>query len=97
MVKREVIATYSLLYTVEGSNPSLKPYILAAHMDVVPVDGQDWDVPPFEGREQDGCIYGRGTIDDKHSLMVKCFITYVNFSQKYTLSKNINAPCKLFM
>ncbi|XP_033647824.1 N-fatty-acyl-amino acid synthase/hydrolase PM20D1-like [Asterias rubens] len=69
LVKREVIATYSLLYTVEGSNPSLKPYILAAHMDVVPVDGQDWDVPPFEGREQDGCIYGRGTIDDKHSLM----------------------------
>ncbi|XP_022107246.1 N-fatty-acyl-amino acid synthase/hydrolase PM20D1.2-like [Acanthaster planci] len=69
LVTREVIASYSLLYTVEGSNPSLKPYILAAHIDVVPVDGQDWDVPPFEGREQDGCIYGRGTIDDKHSLM----------------------------
>ncbi|XP_038060708.1 N-fatty-acyl-amino acid synthase/hydrolase PM20D1.2-like isoform X2 [Patiria miniata] len=69
LVKREVIVSYSLLYTVEGTDPSLKSYILAAHMDVVPVEGQDWDVPPFEGRIQDGCIYGRGTIDDKHSLM----------------------------
>ena len=27
-------------------------------------------MPPFEGRLVDGYIYGRGTLDDKHSLMV---------------------------
>ncbi|XP_072050979.1 N-fatty-acyl-amino acid synthase/hydrolase PM20D1-like [Amphiura filiformis] len=69
LVKREVINQYSLLYTVEGSEPSLKPYILCAHMDVVPVEEDSWDVPPFEGRLVDGFIYGRGTLDDKHSLL----------------------------
>ncbi|XP_070557575.1 N-fatty-acyl-amino acid synthase/hydrolase PM20D1.2-like [Ptychodera flava] len=69
LVKNEVIGNYSLLYTVAGSNDKLKPYILAAHMDVVPVDGQAWNYPTFEGLEEDGFIYGRGTIDDKHCLM----------------------------
>ena len=43
---------------------------MCAHIDVVPVEEESWDVPPFEGRLVDGFIYGRGTLDDKHSLMV---------------------------
>ncbi|XP_002736702.1 N-fatty-acyl-amino acid synthase/hydrolase PM20D1-like [Saccoglossus kowalevskii] len=69
LVKREVVANYSLLYTVEGTDKNLQPYMLAAHMDVVPVAGQKWDYPPFQGKEVDGFIYGRGTVDDKHCLM----------------------------
>ena len=70
LVQREVINTHSLLYTVQGSDPSLKPTLFCAHIDVVPVEEESWDVPPFEGRLVDGFIYGRGTLDDKHSLMV---------------------------
>src|SRR5688572_4154619 len=33
--------------------------ILSGHTDVVPVDGQDWDSPPFEATERDGKIFGR--------------------------------------
>ncbi|XP_041459504.1 N-fatty-acyl-amino acid synthase/hydrolase PM20D1-like [Lytechinus variegatus] len=69
LVTKEVINGHSLLYTVKGSDPSLMPYMLAAHQDVVPVKDQDWKYPPFEAREDNGYIYGRGTIDDKHSLM----------------------------
>ncbi|XP_030827980.1 N-fatty-acyl-amino acid synthase/hydrolase PM20D1 [Strongylocentrotus purpuratus] len=69
LVTKEVINGHSLLYTVQGSDPTLMPYMLAAHQDVVPVKDQDWDYPPFEAREVDGYIYGRGTIDDKHALM----------------------------
>ncbi|KAJ8046420.1 N-fatty-acyl-amino acid synthase/hydrolase PM20D1.2 [Holothuria leucospilota] len=69
LVKKEVINTYSLLYTVQASDMSLKPYMLAGHMDVVPVDQQDWDVPPFEGQIVDGFLYGRGTIDNKNTVM----------------------------
>lgn len=34
------------------------------HLDVVP-EGDGWSIPPYEGRVMDGCIYGRGSMDDK--------------------------------
>ena len=61
----------------QGSNKSLKPYMLAAHTDVVPVKTQVWDYPQFQAHIEDGFIYGRGTIDDKHGLMVRIFFSSV--------------------
>lgn len=69
---REQVNGYSLLYTWQGSDETLKPVILAAHQDVVPVEtgteGQ-WTQPPFEGRIAGGFIWGRGSIDDKMGVM----------------------------
>jgi carboxypeptidase PM20D1 len=45
--------------------------LLAAHIDVVPVDAGsagDWTHPPFEGIVADGFVWGRGAMDDKASL-----------------------------
>jgi acetylornithine deacetylase len=39
--------------------------MLSGHTDVVPVDGQDWRVPPFALTRRDGRLYGRGTADMK--------------------------------
>lgn len=39
--------------------------MLSGHTDVVPVDGQDWTVPPFALTRRDGKLYGRGTTDMK--------------------------------
>jgi acetylornithine deacetylase len=39
--------------------------VLSGHTDVVPVDGQQWTVPPFELTEKEGKLYGRGTADMK--------------------------------
>jgi len=41
-----------------GSAPSL---LLYGHVDVVTTAHQQWSVPPFEGRIQDGYIWGRGS------------------------------------
>lgn len=69
---REIIAEHSLLYTWKGSDPGLKPVLLLAHQDVVPADNENnsrWTHPPFLGAIVDGHIWGRGTMDDKASLL----------------------------
>jgi carboxypeptidase PM20D1 len=69
---REIVADYSLLYTLPGSDTSLPPILLLAHQDVVPVEAgteDDWEAPPFGGEIRDGYIYGRGATDDKGYLV----------------------------
>ncbi len=46
----------------DGMQP---PVLLISHIDVVPAPG-DWKHPPFEAVNDNGTIYGRGTIDTKH-------------------------------
>jgi len=70
LVKLEMINGLSLLYSIEGTDKSLKPYLLMSHLDVVPAEADKWDVPPFDGVVKDGYIYGRGTLDLKDVLMV---------------------------
>lgn len=44
---------------------SKKPFLLAAHVDVVGVEEKHWKYPPFSGQEAEGCIWGRGAVDMK--------------------------------
>lgn len=54
----------------EGQAPGL---LLQAHVDVVPTTDQAWTVPPFEGLERDGYIWGRGALDCKSGVaMMVC-------------------------
>ena len=69
---REIVATNTLVYTWKGSDPSLAPVILMAHQDVVPVTAgteDQWKHPPFAGAVAEGAVWGRGSIDDKGSLI----------------------------
>jgi carboxypeptidase PM20D1 len=71
VAKREMVASYSVLYTWEGSDPKAAPIALLAHQDVVPVSpgtAKDWQQPPFDGVIADGFIWGRGSWDDKGNL-----------------------------
>jgi carboxypeptidase PM20D1 len=69
---REVVGGLSLLYTWEGSEPDLDPVVLMGHQDVVPVipgTESDWTHEPFGGVVADGYVWGRGTMDDKVSVV----------------------------
>jgi acetylornithine deacetylase len=39
--------------------------LLSGHVDVVPIEGQEWTVSPFEMTQRNGRLYGRGTADMK--------------------------------
>ncbi|KAJ8127063.1 hypothetical protein O1611_g6574 [Lasiodiplodia mahajangana] len=63
------VNTFGLVYTIKGSDPTLKPLMLAAHQDVVPVpDDSLWSYPPFSGHFDGRWLWGRGASDDKNSL-----------------------------
>ncbi|TEA19668.1 putative carboxypeptidase [Colletotrichum sidae] len=65
----EKVNTFGLVYTITGSDPTLKPILLAAHQDVVPVaDASTWTYPPFSAHFDGEWMWGRGVSDDKNSF-----------------------------
>ncbi|KXN86588.1 Carboxypeptidase S [Leucoagaricus sp. SymC.cos] len=66
------VNTYGQVFEWTGSSPDLKPVLLAAHEDVVPVERKtvgDWTHPPFSGYFDGERIWGRGSSDDKSGLI----------------------------
>ncbi|WP_374763009.1 M20/M25/M40 family metallo-hydrolase [Yunchengibacter salinarum] len=72
VAEREVIGQGSLMYRWPGRDGGADPVGFLAHLDVVPVEkGTEaaWTHPPFDGVVADGIIWGRGTLDDKGSVI----------------------------
>jgi acetylornithine deacetylase/succinyl-diaminopimelate desuccinylase-like protein len=53
----------SLVYRVQGSDPTGPSLALVPHLDVVPADPSGWTVDPFAAVIDDGFVYGRGAVD----------------------------------
>ncbi|KAF8761518.1 carboxypeptidase s [Rhizoctonia solani] len=71
-LSRTRINTHALLYHWPGSDSSLKPILLTAHQDVVPVEPNtvdSWIHPPYSGYYDGTWIWGRGSTDDKSGLV----------------------------
>jgi acetylornithine deacetylase/succinyl-diaminopimelate desuccinylase-like protein len=66
-----------------------RPLLLIAHVDVVPVEGQPWTVPPFQITEKDGFLYGRGVNDDKGMAAVIVALAAEMARTKPVLSRDV--------
>ncbi|SOV01434.1 uncharacterized protein UDID_00977 [Ustilago sp. UG-2017a] len=70
----EKVHQHGLLYTWRGSDEFLKPLLMMAHQDVVPVNQgtlDQWWYPPFDGfiDEKTETVWGRGSTDCKAWLV----------------------------
>lgn len=92
VLKREIVAGYSLLYTWEGKKPELKPVVLMAHQDVVPVEEATkpmWTVDPFGGIVKENFIWGRGTTDDKINLIAIMEVVEKLINEKFQPERTV--------
>lgn len=72
MLRRETVNGLSLIYTWTGVDSVAPPVVLMGHMDVVPVPDanlKDWTHGPFSGDVAEGFVWGRGTLDDKTTVL----------------------------
>ena len=59
--------TATFAATLRGTTRQ-KPIVLLGHMDVVEADPKDWTRDPFVPVEENGYIFGRGSVDNKFDV-----------------------------
>jgi acetylornithine deacetylase/succinyl-diaminopimelate desuccinylase-like protein len=80
----EVPRKGNLVARLRAKNPTKKPILLMAHLDVVEAKREDWSTDPFKFVEQDGYYYARGIVDDKAmaSIFVANLVRYLEEGYK---------------
>ena len=78
----------ALLFKWKGSEEG-DPSVLMAHYDVVPVNEDAWEKPPFEGLLEDGVLWGRGTLDTKVTVNGVLFAADKLISEGFTPKNDI--------
>ena len=58
----------NVIARIDGHDRNRPALLVHGHLDVVPVAGQVWTLPPFAGEIADGCLWGRGAVDMKDFL-----------------------------
>ena len=53
----------NVIARIKGKNPQRPGLVVHGHIDVVPVNADDWSVDPFGAEIKDGYIWGRGAVD----------------------------------
>ena len=88
----KMIAEHTILLRWEGSVPALKPILLTAHYDVVPVvpgSEGEWQYPPFGGDVAQGFVWGRGALDDKSAVIVMYEAAQLLLSQGFEPTRTV--------
>ena len=78
----------ALLFHWKGKEEG-EPAVLMAHYDVVPVEEENWEKPPFAAVVEDGVLWGRGTLDTKVTFNGVLSAAEALISQDFTPKNDI--------
>jgi acetylornithine deacetylase/succinyl-diaminopimelate desuccinylase-like protein len=78
----------NLVARIKG-NGKKRPILVMGHTDVVLVDPQKWSVPPFGATRDGGYVYGRGTVDDKDSVVAGLMLMLTLKRQGTALDRDV--------
>ena len=91
-LSRDIVTDFSYVYTWKGTDSSLAPLVLMAHYDVVPVEPSAaslWTAKPFGGEIKGDTIWGRGSVDDKCSMIAIMETVEALLRQNYTPRRSV--------
>ncbi|CAH2355731.1 carboxypeptidase S [[Candida] railenensis] len=94
LLEVDYVNTHGIVLYWKGSDSALKPVMLTAHQDVVPVQKdtlKDWSYPPFDGHYDGTWVYGRGSSDCKNILVAIMETLELLIDQKFKPKRGIIA------
>jgi len=71
-LEKQSFNQFSYVFKWKGKDSTKAPFVLMAHLDVVPVEAiaeSKWTYPSFSGMIKQDTIWGRGAVDDKSSAI----------------------------
>lgn len=77
------------LVAILKGNGEKRPLLLVNHIDVVPVERDQWDVDPFSAIIKENYLYGRGTLDDKSMGIVETMVLLILKREGIQLKRDI--------
>ena len=97
--EKQTVDGFSLLLSLNGSDPLLRPALVMCHLDVVPIEEgteKDWGVShgckscgPFSGTIHDGFVWGRGALDMKSTC-----VTFLHAAEQLLRRKQGFSPAR---
>ena len=82
----------TLIYRWKGIDDQKLPVLFMGHQDVVPASDEGWSVPAYSGVvKEDGCLYGRGTLDCKGTMYVQLQAV------EELLEEGFTPPCDVYL
>ncbi len=78
----------NLVARIKGDGTE-RPFLLSGHVDVVPVEREQWRHDPFGGEVIDGEVWGRGAIDMKGFLAMYLQVFLELYRKKVPLKRDI--------
>ena len=78
----------ALLFKWRGESDK-SPVVLMAHYDVVPVDEEKWEKPPFDAILEEGVLWGRGSLDTKVTFNAALYAVNTLISRGYMPKNDI--------
>lgn len=79
----------SLIARLRSPNPTARPIMLTAHLDVVTVERDKWERDPFGGELVDGYLWGRGALDIKSLVAAELAVALALVETGQTLDRDL--------